>query len=169
MQDKIESDIEDIELHDKNAEQIEKIVKAFSPEGMELRRKRKKIRYQLYRMRSEALGMCSRLSCTDDDFVKQFEIQNDFTYWRDFSIHWDVAMDDPYRVVHRSRSTLDEWEDIVKAKYPQIKPNGGIEYPDIKVRKKIEEEAKNHEIINMKHKKKKKSATKKKKNTKVPN
>lgn len=163
MQNKIEHEIEEIELHDKSVNEITRIVKALSSEGMALRHKRKKIRYQLYRLRSEALGMCSRLC--DDDFVKIFESQNDFTHWREFSIHWDVAFDDPYCVVHRTRSTLEEWNDIIKAKYPQINQNGGIDYPDIKVKEKIEAEAKNQEKINMKHKKKKtkKAPTKKNK------
>jgi len=154
MQRELDNEIEELELHDKSVTQIERIVKAYSVEGMALRRKRKTIRYQLYRMRSEALGITNRL-CSDE-FVKIFESQNDFTNWREFSEHWDVAFDDPYRVVHRTRTTLEEWNDIVKAKYPQINENGGVSYPDIKVRKKIEAEAKEQ----MKHAKTKKKKTK---------
>lgn len=165
QQEKIDNDIEEIELYDKTPDQIEIIVKGLSTEGMVLRKERKKIRYELYRMRSEALGMCSR-TCTDE-FAKQFEKQMDFTYWRDFSVHWDVALDNPYRVIHRTRSTLEEWNDLVAAKYPQINANGGIDYPDIKVRHKIEAEAEkqNKENKNMQHKKKK-VKTKKVKNKK---
>ena len=138
-QDKLEQDIEDIELHNKSEKDVEKVISALSAEGMELRRIRKTVRYQLYRLKAEAEGRCASVS--EDGFREQFEEQLLFDGWRNFSVSWDVAMDDPYRIVHRIRSAADEWNDIVKAKFPSIAPGGKITYPDVNVRKKVEAEA----------------------------
>ena len=74
-------------------------------------------------------------------FKEIFERQQWFDGWRKFSVSWDVALDDPYRIVHRIRSVGDEWDELVKAKFPTILPNGAVHYPDITVRKKVEAEA----------------------------
>jgi len=151
-QDKLENDIEELELHDKSKKDIEKVISALSQEGMELRRQRKIIRYQLYRLKGEAEGRCVNVS--EEGFKEIFETQPFFTGWRNFSISWDVAMDEPLRIVSRQHSVQDEWDEVVKSKFPSIQPGGKIIYPDVKVRKKVEAEAKKQS--------KKKTAKKKK-------
>jgi len=140
VQEQLEQDIEEIDLHDKSEEEIAEVIDGLSQEAMLLRRKRKKVRYQLYRLQSEAEGRCANVS--EEGFKEIFEEQTHFDGWRKFSITWDVAMDDPYRIVHRIRSAADEWEEIVASKFPQVAPGGKISYPDITVRKAVEAEAK---------------------------
>jgi len=159
-QEKLEQDIEDLELHDKSESEIEKVISGLSVEGMEIRKARKTVRYQLYRLKGEAEGRCCNLS--EEGFKEKFEDQRLFDGWRNFSVSWDVAINDPYRIVHRTLSVQDEWEDIIRAKFPSIEPGGKINYPDINVRKKVEAEA---ELQN-KTKKKKVSKKKSKKKTK---
>jgi hypothetical protein len=139
-QNELEQEIEDIDLYDKSADEIERVIRGLSSEAMELRRKRKKIRYQLYRLHNEALGKCDNVS--EPGFKEIFEQQALFDKWKNFSISWDVALDDPYRIVHRIRSVTEEWEEVVAAKFPLVSPGGKITYPDITVRKKVEAEAK---------------------------
>jgi len=137
---KLEADIEEIDLHDMDDKEIERVVSGLSQEGMTLRKARKKVRYQLYRLQSEANGISSSVS--EEGFKELFEEHPFFEGWRNFSISWDVSMDDPYRIVHRHHSVLEEWDEVVKAKFPSIEPGGKITYPDINVRKKVEAEAK---------------------------
>lgn len=139
-QTKLEEDIEDIELHDKSTEEIKEVINGLSQEAMTLRRNRKRIRYQLYRLQSEAAGMCANVS--ELGFKELFEEQPFFDQWRNFSITWDVAMDEPMRIVHRYHSVADEWEEVIAAKFPSVAPGGKISYPDITVRRKVEAEAK---------------------------
>ena len=54
---KLDEEIEKLELHDMSTSEIERTISAFSTEGMEIRRARKKVRYQLYRLRSDAEGI----------------------------------------------------------------------------------------------------------------
>ena len=154
-QDKLEKEIEDLDLHDKTESEIKKVISGLSAEGMELRRTRKKIRYQLYRFKGEAEGVCANVS--EEGFKEIFEDQPLFDGWRNFSQTWDVAMDEPLRIVHRQYSVQEEWDEIVRAKFPSIAPGGKITYPDVTVRKAVEAEAK------LQSKKKKKKSTKKKK------
>lgn len=139
-QEDLEQEIEEIDLHDKSEEEITEVISGLSQEAMALRRKRKKIRYQLYRLKSEAEGKCANVS--EEGFKEQFEEQTHFEGWRKFSISWDVALDDPMRIVHRYRSVLDEWDEVVAAKFPTISAGGRVNYPDITVRKAVEAEAK---------------------------
>ena len=134
----LDNEIEELELHDMTFDQIERTVSAFSPEGMEMRRARKQVRYQLYRLRSEAEGKSQ--SQSTEDFKKSFESQPLFDGWRMFGTTWDVSMDDPYRIIHKDISEQDEWNEVIKAKFPAIDANGKLTYPDIKVRKKVENE-----------------------------
>ena len=136
---KVEAEIEEMELADMSETEIEKTVKSFSREGLELRSNRKKVRYQLYRLRTEAEGMCAADS--DKKFIKIFEDQEFFDGWGNFGTTWDVAFDEPTRIVHRLLSGGDEWDELVKAKFPQITHEGKVVYPDINVRKKVEAEA----------------------------
>ena len=136
----LNAQIENLELDSMSATEIEKVVKAFSEEGQKLRRARKKVRYQLYRLRTDAEGKCSAQSTAE--FKKRFESNPMFGGWRFFGVTWDVAFDDPYRIVHKDISEQEEWEELIKAKFPTIGADGKISYPDINVRKKIEAHAK---------------------------
>lgn len=140
-QEHLEEVIEEIELHDKSEEEITEVINGLSREAMTLRGKRKRVRYQLYRLKSEAEGRCANVS--EPGFKESFEDQDHlFGGWRNFSITWDVAMDDPMRIVHRRHSMAEEWEEVVASKFPSIAPGGKITYPDITVRRKVEAEAK---------------------------
>lgn len=136
---KLDSEIEDLQLSEMSSSEIERTVAAFSPEGVQLRAARKKIRYQLYRLRTEAEGKASATSTKE--FIKAFESQPLFDGWRFFATTWDVAFENPMRIVHKDKSEQEEWDEVVAAKFPRITPGGGIEYPDIKVRKAVEAEA----------------------------
>lgn len=142
---KLETEIEELELSEMTASEIEKTVAAFSDEGMQLRAARKKVRYNLYRCRTEAEGKCG--ASTEDGFRDKFESQDLFGGWRFFGTTWDVAFDDPYRIVHKDRSEQQEWDELVAAKFPQILPGGKVVYPDIKVRKRVEDEASSRGLI----------------------
>ena len=139
-QEALDETIEEIELHDKTAEEITEVINGLSEEAMTLRRARKKIRYQLYRLKAEALGLCGNIS--KPGFKESFEGQPLFDKWKNFSITWDVAMGDPMRIVHRLHSVAEEWDEVIKSKFPSVAPGGKITYPDITVRKKVEAEAK---------------------------
>lgn len=136
---KLDNEIEELELADMSETEIEKTVTAFSEEGMQLRAARKKIRYQLYRLRTEQEGKCAAEST--DEFKKQFEDQEFFDGWNNFGTTWDVAFDEPTRIVHRTLSEQEEWDELVKAKFPTVTHDGKVKYPDINVRKKVEAEA----------------------------
>jgi hypothetical protein len=132
----LDNEIEELDLSEMSPNEIEKVVKSFSEEGVKLRRARKEIRYQLYRLQSEANGISTAKSTKK--FINAFESQPLFGGWRFFTITWDVAFDDPMRIVHKDKSALEEWNELVKAKFPTIDHNGKVSYPDINVRKKME-------------------------------
>ena len=136
----LDDQIENLELSEMSGTQIEKTVKSFSKEGMQIRRARKEIRYQLYRLRTEKEGKCASESTLE--FREIFESQDFFGGWLNFGVTWDVAFDDPTRIVHKVKSEQEEWDEVVKAKFPQITHDGKVKYPDINVRKKVEKEAK---------------------------
>lgn len=133
-------DDDDIQLSEMHPSEVEKTVKAFSPEGLELRAARRKVRYKLYRCRTESEGKGA--SGCDQEFKEKFESQDGFTGWRFFATNWDVALDDPCIVVSRDLSEQAEWDLVVRSKFPQIQPGGQIVYPDITVKKRVEAEAK---------------------------
>ena len=135
----LEEKIDKIELYDKTEEEMKRIVSGISQEGFNLRRRRKHIRYQLYRMKGSVLGQCSDVSAPG--FKEAFEAKERFDGWRNFGVTWDVALDDPERIVHRTRSVAEEWDDVIKAKFPVIEPGGRVVYPDVTVRHKVEAEA----------------------------
>lgn len=128
--------IDKLELDEMSPKQIERTVKALSPEGMTMRKERKDIRYQLYRMATEATG--GPAADVNKDLIKKYEKDPLFAGWRFFGIIWDISQTPPYECVHRDKSVLGEWEDVVKAKFPQVEPGGKVTYPDINVRKKVE-------------------------------
>lgn len=137
---KLDEKIEDIELADMSEEEVTRTVKAFSSEGMKMRAERKKVRYQLYRLRTDAEGKCSHDS--SKEFVKSFEDQAIFDNWRNFGTTWDVSLTDPMMIVRRDLSEQEEWDDLVRRTYPQITHDGKVVYPDIKVKKRVDDEVK---------------------------
>lgn len=140
-QEKLQSEIESIDnLHEKSEEDIQKVISAFSAEGIALRGLRKKVRYQLYRLQSQKLGRSSADDVVEDGLVQKMEKDPNFGGWRFFGITWDVALDDPYRCVHRDKSIREEWDELVAAKFPRIESDGRIVYPDITVRNAVEKE-----------------------------
>lgn len=137
---KLDDKIEDIELADMSEEEITRTVKAFSSEGMKMRAERKAVRYQLYRLRTESEGKCAAESTKK--FVKAFESQDIFDGWRNFGTTWDVSLEDPMLIVRRDLSEQEEWDNIVRSKFPQITHDGKVVYPDIKVKEKVDKEVK---------------------------
>lgn len=140
---KLDKELEEVELADMSIDEVEKTVKAFSTEGLKIRSDRKKVRYQLYRLRTEAEGKCANAST--EEFIKSFEDQEFFDGWNNFATTWDVSFDDPMRIVHRTLSEQEEWDNVVKAKFPQITHDGKVVYPDMKVKAKVDKEAKKRE------------------------
>jgi len=136
----LDKKIDDLELDELSPKEIHRTVKALSPEGMLMRRERKEIRYKLYRLATEANG--GPASEVDPDFIKKYESDPLFAGWRFFGIIWDISQTDPYECVHRDKSLLQEWQDVVRAKFPQVEPGGKVTYPDIHVRRKIEKQRK---------------------------
>ena len=132
--------IEDLELDEMTPKEIQRTVKALSPEGMAMRRSRKNVRYKLYRLATESLG--GPASGVDDDFKESFEKHSHFGGWRFFGVTWDITADEPYECVHRAKSSIQEWDELVASKFPQIEPGGKVTYPDINVRKKVEKNQK---------------------------
>lgn len=132
----LDEQIEDLdELHNMTETEIERTVSAFSTEGRDLRARRKDVRYRLYRLRTEKEGLAA--SGQEDDFRERFESQPGFDGWLNFAMTWDVAFDDPYRIVSRRHSEVEEWEEVLRAKIPIIQ-DGQVVYPDINVRKRVE-------------------------------
>jgi len=135
----LDNEVEELELHDKSEKDIEKIVSGMSNEARNIRAMRKHIRYQLYRLKSEAEGRASNVS--EEGFKEKFEVQRGFDGWKMFSISWDVKLDDPEVVIARKLSEIEEWDALMESKFPTIK-NGVVVYPDIKVKEKVEAEIK---------------------------
>ena len=134
----LDAEIEALELHDMSETEIEAVIAAMSPEGMAMRASRKEVRYHLYRCRTDAEGKAS--ADVGADFRAKFESQTYFDGWRFFGVTWDVAFDDPYRIVHKDKSEQAEWDELVAAKFPTI-IDGKVVYPDINIRRKVEAEA----------------------------
>lgn len=149
---KLDDEVEEIELHNKSEKEIEKIVMGMSSEARNIRGLRKHIRYQLYRLKSEAEGRACNVS--DEGFKEKFECQSGFGGWKNFAMTWDVKLDEPEVVIARKLSETEEWENVIKSKFPTIK-NGVVVYPDIKVKKKVEAEIKIQDNKKKKAKKKK--------------
>lgn len=140
-QEKLQADIENInDLHEKNEAELYQVISAFSPEGIALRSLRKKVRYQLYRLQSQKLGKSSADDVVEEGLVEKIEKDPNFGGWRFFGMTWDVALDDPYRCVHRDKSVREEWDELVAAKFPRIESDGRVVYPDITVKKAVEKE-----------------------------
>ena len=145
----MDEDIEKLELHDMDPEEVERVVNGMSKEATDYRRIRKGIRYILYKLKSAQLG--SGAEPTDEMYISRgldpngfkdkFTSQEGFAGWKMFAESWDVHLTEPYRIVHRELSTIQEWDEIVRSKYPTIKPGGQIVYPDLKVKESVMREA----------------------------
>lgn len=147
-QEELEQQIEELELDEVEPEEFEELVAAFSEEGMSIRKKRKNIRYILYRLKTEAEGMGSceaslikeRTGMTKKGFKELFESQDQFTGFKFFSINWDVDFLNPKKIVHRDFTDAEIWENIVRSKFPTIDlATGKVVYPDMKVKKKVDD------------------------------
>lgn len=135
-QEELSDEIEDLELADLSEEQIEEKWRQFSENSMNVREERKTIRYQLYKRKAQEDGKALGYMF-DDGFIESYEKQLGFLGWKFFADEWDVAFNDPSTVVARAISAEDEWNEIVRAKFPQIQPGGGIVYPNRKVERAI--------------------------------
>lgn len=134
-QDKLEKLIEEYRPEDGNKD----VLGSVANEAVALRRRRKAIRYKLYRLRTEAQGRVA--AEVEDEFREFYEKQEGFGGWKNFAMTWDVDLDDPEVIIHRDRSEAEEWEDVVKSRFPVIKPGGKIVYPDRKVEKAVKANA----------------------------
>lgn len=143
-QDKLEDKIEDLELDEMKSSELDELVTQLPTSAMELRRLRKKLRYHLYRLRTEALG--GPASAAPTELKKKYEETEGFGEWKNFAETWDVAFEDPYRVVHRDTSEQEEWKALMLAKFPQINHDGSVSYPDLKVKKKVEANRKDRKL-----------------------
>jgi len=139
----LDDEIDALELAELEPDEVDevaaRVISGHSAEARAMRRDRKQIRYQLYRLRTEAEGKGAAAS--EPEFRDHFEAQPLFKGWRFFGQLWDVALDDGMRVVSRDNSEQAEWDAVVAAKFPQLTPEGGIHYPDITVRERVEAEA----------------------------
>jgi hypothetical protein len=141
-QESMEQKIEDLSIEDLSVEEIEAQSKALDKVVMEVRKERKRIRYILYRLKTEAASGGVNLAPDEatGSFKRIFIEQDLFEGWDKFSETWDVSLGNPEKIIHRDKSAADEWEELVRAKYPMIEPGGKVVYPDETVRKRILEE-----------------------------
>lgn len=132
--DELDDNITELEPSD-----FEGVVAGNSREAFTLRRKRKKIRYRLRRIQTAFNG---GPAAEDTEGLKeQFEAMKYFGGWRDYGRTWDVDLVDPMLIVHRDFTVEEEWETLVRNKFPQIQPGGKIVYPDIKVKRQVDKQA----------------------------
>ena len=137
MTNPIDTQIDDLPMHD--METIDALA-SIDPNSLKARLERKRIRYFLYCLRSMDQGK-EGPEDIPADLIGKITLQKGFTGWHNFAVNWDVALNNPYKVVSRQYSEEEEWERVVMAKFPQIKPDGNVEYPDMDVKKAVDEEA----------------------------
>lgn len=136
--DDAKSDFGDIaEMSPEQIEDVARVIKGGSEEALLLRRQRKAVRYDLYRLRTEAEGKCSAFHVSPE-FRSRFESQPAFKGWRFFGTLWDVSLMDPFLAIARDQSEQEDWDAIIRAKFPQITLTGGVVYPDIAVKKRVD-------------------------------
>lgn len=151
MKKTIDELIDELPMHEMDAEEA---ISQLDPNSLAARLERRNIRYALYCMRSKQEGK-NMPEDFDYNLTDKFEKQDGFDGWKNFATTWDVALDNPYSVVSRHFSEAEEWERVVQAKFPQIQPDGSVKYPDMKVKKAVDKEAKNQEKIKKTKNKKK--------------
>jgi len=140
-QEQLEETIEGLDdnITEMSTGDFEDVVAGNSREAFTLRRRRKKIRYRLRRIQTAING---GPAAEDTEGLKeQFEAMKYFGGWRDYGRTWDVDLVDPMLIVHRDFTVEEEWEMLVRNKFPQIQPGGKITYPDIKVKRKVDRQA----------------------------
>ena len=141
--------MEDLEIEKLTEQEIVEFANRLNSADLSVRRNRKAIRYQLYRLQRES-ETDGRVSVdVESKFKAVYASQELFDGWKNFSITWDVALEEPTRIVHRDKSALSEWEAIIDAKYPIIEPGGNIKYPDSSVKRKVEEHQKEVALNNI--------------------
>jgi len=135
---RLDKEVEELELYDMTPEEISRQVNELSLSNMEIRKIRKNVRYLLYRLQTEVKSEGTNLAPekANNQFKQKFTSQELFDGWKNFSITWDVALSDPFRIVHRTKSLKEEWDELVKAKYPVL-DNGVLSYPDKSVEAKV--------------------------------
>ena len=152
METEIDRQIDKIEMHEMTGEEALKLI---NPNSLKARLNRKKIRYWLYAHKSvlKLRNDGSERPLPDDvpkGFKEKYEEQHGFDGWENFATTWDVELHDPDVVISRMFSEEEEWQRVILAKFPQIQPDGSIKYPDMRVKKAVEKEAKIQEDLKRK-------------------
>ena len=147
----LDNKIEELALHELDEKAIHKVIDGMSTEAYEIRKKRKAIRWLLYRIQLNAIGRANEptelqfeergIDVDINTFKEHFEKQTAFGGWKYFAENWDVDLVNPWDATSRATSTAEEWDAVIRSKYPTIKPGGQIHYPDIKVKEAVEKEA----------------------------
>lgn len=137
---KLDDDIEALDevIEDMTEEDFERVIKGNSREALEMRQRRKKVRYRLSRIQTAELG--GPAADDVDNLKEQFEAMPLFGGWRWYGHNWDVDMANPMQIVHRNHSKEEEWDMIIRAKFPVLHPGGKVTYPDIKVKAAVDAE-----------------------------
>ena len=154
----IDEQIDELPMHEMTGEEALKMI---DPNSFSHRITRRDVRYKLYCKRTEAENAINIAVATkvkekhpkvkiprkvvlpkiDKEFVKLYEEQDGFDGWKNFATTWDVALHDATVVVSRAFSEAEEWDRVVRAKFPKIEPGGKIVYPDMAVKKAVDAEA----------------------------
>jgi len=133
----------DENIHEMTEKDFIRVIRGNSAEAFALRRKRKNVRYRLSRIQTMFLGGPDAEDHTN--LKGMFEAMPTFPQdgWRWYGTTWDVSLDDPLRIVRRDMSKEEEWDQIIKAKFPTLDPaTGRVTYPDFSVKEKVEAQAK---------------------------
>ena len=134
----LDKDVEELDDTDMEPEDFERIIKGHSEEAFAMRRARKHIRYTLTRIQTEFNG--GPAASDPEDLKSLYESKDGFDGWRNWKITWDLSLSDPSLIISKAFSELEEWENVVRAKFPMIEPGTGkVSYPDVKVKEKIME------------------------------
>lgn len=132
----LDKEIDDLELDEMSEKEITRTVSAMSTEGLALRRARKSVRYRLARIQTMVSG---GPDAEDTEGLKEkFEAMPLFGGWRFYGITWDVALGDPFEIVSRDHSQIEEWNALMQSKFPTLNHDGSVSYPDITVKEKVE-------------------------------
>ena len=127
--------VEEIKLDKLTPAEITKLAGGMKARDFKIRTERKKIRYVMYRIRTEIDG--GPASGATNKFKETYENAEGFDGWQKFSVTWDVSLSDPQKIVSRSKSQAAEWQEVFEAKTPVILPGGEIRYPDKDVERKM--------------------------------